>query len=496
MTPIGLIFTLVASVFLLVLPRRLASIPLLVGALYMTRDQILMVGPAHFTVVQILITAGIIRILLKRELIAGGINRLDQFLILWAIWYFGSSAFHTSDAWLFRAGVLWTDLGGYFLFRVFIQDDEDVKYIFKVLCITLVPVASFMLLEKLNGKNYLAALQGVSDFAEFRNGHFRAQGPYAHAILAGTVGAGCLPMALYLWKSHRKLSLLGLLGAGGIVFAATSSGPIMMVIFTIFGLLLWNIRNYVRTIRWLALITLILLDMVMKAPVYFLMARIDISGGSTGWHRAQLIHSSIEHLHEWWLTGTDFTRHWMPTGIHANTRHTDITNHFLGMGVSGGLPLIFLFIVVLVVAFNVVGKVLRENENASIGYYYLIWTLGAILFGYAWIFLSISLFDQSVVFFHLVLACISAVQMTKFFASVGVEQPVVRIRQSRYVAVGANKVREEIGQQKIHALGSIGPRVNHSINTGRLKKRSTQLLSNPREASLLENVTVGQYRVK
>ncbi len=63
------------------------------------------------------------------------------------------------------------------------------------------------------------------------------------------------------------------------------------------------------------------------------MARIDIIGGSQGYYRAQLIRSSLEHLSEWWATGTDYTRHWMSSGIYANNRHTDITNHFLAMGV-------------------------------------------------------------------------------------------------------------------------------------------------------------------
>ncbi|MCK9620172.1 MAG: hypothetical protein M0R47_06500 [Methylobacter sp.] len=453
MNPIGMVFTLIASVFIVALPRRLAPIPLLLGALYITRDQILMVGPAHFTVVQILITVGMVRALVRGEFFASRMNSMDGFLMLWALWMFGSSAFHTSGTWVFRAGILWTSLGSYFLFRAFIRNDEDIKHVYKVLCVLLVPVAILMILEKFAGKNYIAELGGVSLSPEFREGRFRAQGAFAHAILAGTVGAGCIPMALYFWKSNRKLSLLGFLGAGGVLFAATSSGPIMMLIFSIFGLLLWKTRAYLRTLRWLALVAVIILDMIMKAPVYFLMARIDISGGSTGYYRAQLIRSALEHLHEWWTVGTDYTRHWMATGQHANDQHADITNHFLAMGVSGGLLLICLFVTVLVVAFNMVGKALRENENKSVEHCYLIWTLGATLFGYVWVFFSISLFDQSVVFFFLILACISAVQATKLVAAVETKQPAMGIRQSRYVTAGGNNSKESSGSGKQTRFG-------------------------------------------
>ena len=62
------------------------------------------------------------------------------------------------------------------------------------------------------------------------------------------------------------------------------------------------------------------------------------------YHRAALIESAIKHLDEWWLAGTDYTRHWMPSGIPANENHTDLTNHYIAMGVMGGLLLLLLFI--------------------------------------------------------------------------------------------------------------------------------------------------------
>lgn len=435
MNLIGLVFTLMVSASLLILPRHMAAIPLLIGAAYMTRGQVLEVGSAHFPVMRILVMVGILRVMLKGERIKEGINRVDLFLILWAFWLIGSSAFHTSDAWMFRIGMVLTELGSYFLFRIFIQDTEEVEYIFKVLCLLLIPVAIIMLLEKLTVRNYFDVLGGVDDKPAFRNGHIRAQGPFNHPILAGTVGAGCLPMALYFWRSHRKLALMGLFGAGGMVFSATSSGPIMMVFFSLFGLMLWKVRKYLSAIRWIVLFAVIVLDRLMKDPVYYLMARIDISGGSTGWHRAELIRSSIKHLNEWWLIGTDYTRHWMATGIPANQIHTDITNHLLTMGVMGGLPLMILMIMALIAAFGTVGRTLRENEGASMEHGFLIWTLGAILFGHVINFFSIVLYDQSVVFFYLILASIGAVQVAKQFAVVEAKQSIGRFTQSRYVTI-------------------------------------------------------------
>jgi hypothetical protein len=265
-----------------------------------------------------------------------------------------------------------------------------------------------MLIEKLTGRNYFADLGGVFAQASFRHGRFRAQGPFAHAILAGTVGAMCFPMALYLWKAYRKFALIGLAASGAVVFSSGSSGPVMMVFATLFAMALWKVRKLMRAILWLALIAVLALDVVMNDPVYFLMARIDITGGSTGWHRAALIQSALNHLNEWWFAGTDFTRHWMPTGIHANAVHTDITNHILQMGVWAGLPLVFLFLGTVAAAFSIVRRALSANYNAPMEQQFLIWTLGAILFGHVTNFFSISYFDQSVVYYYMLLACIAS----------------------------------------------------------------------------------------
>jgi hypothetical protein len=439
----GLIFTLIASVYVFILPRHLAAIPLLVGAAYITRDQQLEIGPAHFPVVRILVTVGALRIISKDERIAGGLNWMDRFIIIWSLWLVSSSVFHVSGAWVLRSGMVWTEIGCYFLFRVFIQNREDVQRIFKFLCVVLIPLAVLMLLERFTGKNFFSVLLGGREIADFRHGHFRARGSFAHAILAGTVGATCLPMALYLWRKYPKYALAGLFSTGGIIFACTSSGPIMMVMFILLGIAFWTFRKYLNVIRWGALTAVIALNTIMKDPVYFLMARIDISGGSTGHHRARLIQTSIEHLDEWGVAGTDNTCHWMSTCI-PGTTHADITNHFLAMGVLGGLPLMFIFIMILVIAFRAVGKAMHEKAEALTEHKFLIWTLGAILFGHMFNFFAISLFDQSIVFFYLILASIVAVQNANSFAATEVKKLVNRIVQSRYAAIQLNKSKKGI----------------------------------------------------
>jgi hypothetical protein len=174
---------------------------------------------------------------------------------------------------------------------------------------------------------------------------------------------------------------------------------------------LWAIRDRLKVIRWLALGLIFFLNLVMNDPVYYLMARIDITGGSTGYFRARLIESTINHFSEWWFAGTDHTRHWMPSGIAANANHTDMTNFYIQMGVWGGLILVLLFAGLLYCGFARVGQCIRANENGPADNRFLIWTLGSILFAHATTFMSISYFDQTIIFLCLALACIGSLPL-------------------------------------------------------------------------------------
>jgi hypothetical protein len=412
MNDFSILFTFVTAGMLLFFPRGQALVPLLLGAAYVPITQSVEIGPLHFPVIRLLICTGFLRVLIRKERPFGGVCILDRVMVLWAFWAVTSAAFHKSGVFVYRLGVVYDSLGSYLLFRVFIQGLEDLPNVVKAVCVVLSPLALTMAVERTTGKNPLALVGFAMDAVEFRGGHYRAHGPFAHPILSGSVGAVCLPLALSLWRSNRRLACLGVAASGTILFSSGSSGPLMAAASVLAALATWRIRQHLRTIRWAAVLLVLALNAVMNAPVYYLMQRIDLVGGSTGWYRARLIESSIEHLDEWWLAGTDYTRHWMPTGITANSDHVDMVNYYLQMGVWGGLLLTALFVGALVVAFSRVGQALRLNENGPTEEQFLIWTLGCVLLGHAVTFFSISYFDQTFIFLQLALASIGSLQIS------------------------------------------------------------------------------------
>lgn len=423
---ISILFLVVNAGLLFWLPRRWAPMPLLIGACYMTLGQGIEVGPFHFPIIRILIAAGLGRVIIRGERLTDEMNGLDWLMLFWSAWALVSSFFHNDPASAFvsRLGLIFNTCGVYFLLRIFCQSIEDIKILVLITAVLLMPVAVEMLFEKATDHNVFSVFGGVSELSEIRDGRIRAQGPFAHSILAGTVGAVCLPLMVCLWQEHRKLAFAGIVACSSMIFASGSSGPIISAIAAIGALFMWHYRHQMRVFQWVAVLGYIALDIVMKAPAYYLIARIDLVGGSTGWHRAALIESAFNHLKEWWLAGTDYTLHWMPTGVAWSPDHTDITNHYLLFGVLGGLPLMFLFIAILAKGFSFVGQTLRQSSDLTAESQFILWALGAALFVHAVTCISVSYFDQSFVFLYLTLACIGSAYSNSIIAQLDVEFPV------------------------------------------------------------------------
>jgi hypothetical protein len=173
----------------------------------------------------------------------------------------------------------------------------------------------------------------------------------------------------------------------------------MSLFFGVAAMMTWRWRQHLTRVRWIAVAVYFLLEMVMSRPAYYLISRIDLSGGSTGWHRARLIESTIEHFSEWWLFGTDYTRHWMASGVSWSAEHTDITNYYVQFGVWGGILSMGIILVLLWQTFRRVGDLVRMNIAGPTPYRYFTWSLGAGLFAQVLSGVSVSYFDQSMAFF-------------------------------------------------------------------------------------------------
>jgi len=412
-TPIGLAFALSMGILMILLPRKYALMPLIATACYLTLGQRIVVFSLDFTMVRILILFGFTRLFIKSESLKIELNTIDKAIIYWLIAFIliYTISHGSLGALINRLGRAYDALGIYFLSRFLIRDREDFNRLLKFLAVIIIPLSLLMLVEATTGRNFFAVFGGVSPLSEIRNGHIRCQGSFRHPIMAGTFGATSVPLFIALWwhEAHGKLyAFLGFIFASIIVLTSRSSGPAMAYLFGIAGITTWVIRTHMRAMRWLILLSLISLHMVMKAPVWFFIARLAGIIGGSGWHRAQLIDQAIRHFDEWWLIGTTYTAHWkMGTVLAVNPNMIDITNEFVGQGVNGGLITLVLFVLLIVRCFQSIGSKVNANPEESFSYKLTLWSLGAALFAHVVSFMSVSYFDQIIVFWYLLLALIS-----------------------------------------------------------------------------------------
>jgi hypothetical protein len=404
---LGIAILLVDGMLMFALPRRWAALPLLAGALYLPLGVGMQVGSFHFYAVRFLLVIALVRVFVRRESLKGPLNGLDKLMLLWAVPALASALFQpdVSTALVTRLGLVFTACGSYFVLRLLCPSIAEVTQLCRITAILLVPLAGAMLYETITGDSAFSALG--ANVPVVRNGIVRAQGAFAHPILAGSVGAACLPLAAALWREHWAAAVAGVAAALTIAFTSASSTPVAGVFAGITAMLMWRCRNHMRLLRWMAVLGFVGLEIVMNAPAYYVLTRIDLTGSSTSWHRAALIEAAINHLSEWWLTGTSYTRHWLPYGVPWSANHVDFTNHYLRMGVDGGLPLMLLFIAILAGGFSLVGRAWRSAVPAESGT--TIWALGASLFVHATAFVSVSYFDQSAIFLYVTLAAIGSV---------------------------------------------------------------------------------------
>jgi hypothetical protein len=411
-TPLGFLFFLVTALALLSVPRKWALVPFLIGILYMTHGQRFEVAGVGLPIFRLLLVVGLGRIVMKGEYIEGGINKIDKLLVALFGWMFFASFFHNSD--LDEAGPMFiigqsAEIGiGYLLVRCYCRNLEELYSIVAALAFLLVPVALEMVYEEFSGKNLFSALfGGNSDVVVVRDGELRARGPFRHAILAGTVGAGLVPLMIAMWRHNRRAAATGLAACMTMVIACSSSGPVLSLLFGLMGLCLWWFRPWMSVIRWSIPIGYVFLEIVMKQPAYFIIGKLSI-GSSTGWHRSKLIDAAVKRFDEWWLFGTDHTRAWMPTGLPGKTQHTDITNYYLGFGVKGGVLAVLLVVVIIWIAFKWIGDILDARPDLDERDRFMIWCMGASLFSHVATSVSVAYYDQSYVFFWFSIASIAS----------------------------------------------------------------------------------------
>lgn len=415
MHPAVAIVMVLGIILILLLPRKYVIVPFLCFAFLIPLGQMLVFGGLHLFLFRILLIFGCVRMFWMKlfahtKLFGGRPEVLDTVFILWAI--FRASAFlilfsFQSSALVNQGAFLLDVFGAYFFLRYLIQDDEDILRTVKALAGITIVMGACMLNEKLRSQNVFGYLGGFPITPLIRDGAIRARGTFSHPILAGCFGAVVLPLFYWLWQSAKAkgLAIAAIIGSCCIVFSSASSTPLTALAGGILAVCFWPMRKHMRLFRWGIALALVSLHLVMKAPVWFLIARVDLTGASSGYHRAMLVDTFIRHFTDWWLVGTNMNDTW---GFDM----WDLSNQFVAEGITGGLATFVCFITLIAISFKKIGlarKALEGDRNQE----WFFWFLGAAMFANIMAYFGTSYYDHSQVSWFALLAMIAVATTSK-----------------------------------------------------------------------------------
>lgn len=407
--PLVLVALLVAITLMFLLPRKYVLVPFLLTVFLVPFGQVVVLGGIHFSVYRILVIFGLARLAATRfpsatSRLAGGSNSIDRVLTLWALFalVIFSLQWMEMQAFIKSLGSLLDAVGAYFVLRFLIQDREDVRRVIKVFAIIAMVLAICMTNEQLTHENIFGLLGGMPLGVVIREGKARSTGSFEVYITAGVFGATLLPLFIWLWTDAKsKISAsLGMLGATAMTLTSNSSTPQLAYVAGIVGCCLWPLRKGMRALRWGLGLTLVGLHLVMKAPVWALIARIDLTGSSSGYHRYMLVDMFIRHFNDWWLLGVKDYNTW-------GQDMWDLGNQFVACGFTGGLVTLILFIATISLSFGKLGTA-RKCSEGDREYEWLLWLLGVSLFAHVVAQFGIGYFDQLQMAWYALLAMITA----------------------------------------------------------------------------------------
>jgi hypothetical protein len=244
-----------------------------------------------------------------------------------------------------------------------------------------------MVAEQIRMVNVFGLLGGINAIPELRDGKIRSQGVFQHPLTAGTFAAIAVPLFFILWKDGKAkfLAVAGLAAATVMTITTQTSTCLLTYAAGLLAVSVWPLRQKMKVVRVSLVVALVGLHLVMKAPVWFIISRIDLTGSSSSYHRAELIDQFVNHFSSWWLIGTKDVANWGWT-------MWDAQNMYVASGETGGLAALVAFVLVISRCFGRVGR--ARKTVTSIKQEWFLWLLGAALFANVVAFFGVNYFDQ------------------------------------------------------------------------------------------------------
>lgn len=406
-TPAFLLLLAVLCFAIVAVKKENIIVPLIVAMCFLPADISIQVMTLDFYAVRVVALVALLRIYLSGDNDRIRMNSIDHLFIFYnvlgALIYILASQDRVG-AFIFKSGNFVDSVILYVVIRNVIYSKESLRLIIKTFSVCVAVLLPFIIFEYYSASNLFAVL-GRSAIS-FRNGEIRTSATFSHSILFGSFAAALVPILWAEYKNGRTLfKLLAVFCCVFFVYTSSSSGPIVVLAGVIFFLFFFRWKQYSRLLFWVSLTAGTIIHFVRESPIWHLLyVRISVKSGSTGWHRYQLMEAAVKEFKNWWLLGYGdtgpqwHTKYWAYT--HAT--FTDVTNHYLLLGVRGGFFTMFLFIVLCYKVVKTLGACSICQD--TIEDQWLWWGFTVMMLAHCITFLSVAYFGQITMLLYLSIA--------------------------------------------------------------------------------------------
>ncbi|MEC9232496.1 MAG: hypothetical protein VX403_01140 [Planctomycetota bacterium] len=361
--PLALLVLGVSVIWMFAAPRGRAIWSILVIACFIPVAQRIAIVELDFNFLRIIGVCALLRLLLYGELRTIRIQLADRLMIalVGTVVVLSLLRGGAGEA-ITQAGAGLSFFTRYWAGRGLVRTSEDVRQLMIAVGVVAVPVALFMTIEQLTGRNNFSVFGGVDTYTILRAGKLRAQGAFCHPIIAGVFFACLLPVSvgIILSRARRTAVLLGgwvPIGLGMVVVVMTnSSTPIAGVLI---GLLGWSVfrlrRNFGICIGALLVLGLAAHFASSRGLHGVVFNRVDFTGSSTGYHRYLLVDGMLKNVSSWALLGDSDPGY--------NQSFQDQTNMYVITALTGGLLALGIQVALVVAAFRSAAAGIRSSAT-------------------------------------------------------------------------------------------------------------------------------------
>ena len=382
-------------------------VPLIIAMCYLPADISIKFGTIDLQAIRILALVGFLRIYVLEEPERIHFNTIDKLFfaynLLGAVIYILASE-SQFGAFVYKCGTIIDSIFLYIVLRQIVRTKEEINLILKTFSICIIALLPFAIIEFYTANNLFSIL-GRSAIS-IRDGEIRTACTFSHAILFGSFAAALVPIFWADFKSQKSyVKLFAILCCFFFIYSCSSSGPLVAVAASLFFILFFNFKQYSARLYWFVLATATFIHLARETPIWhFLYVRISIKGSSTGYHRYLLMEAAVKEFWNWWLFGYgDVGPQWhVIYWPWTWASFTDMTNHYLLVGVRGGFFTMLLFIILCYKSVKVLGLYSIAQKNVKDQW--LWWGFTVMMLTHCISFLSVAYFGQITMLLYLTIA--------------------------------------------------------------------------------------------